>query len=218
MPTLYTLNNKLVKAGSKFMSVYVEPEPPDPFEPIQIGNQIWSGKNLDLSPTISPNYQHLTMEVTYAGTSTPVVEHYYTYQGAVNALNDNGVTGWRIPTKADFETLLSYLGITQYAAGIGKIESPIGWNPAGTNESGFGALPTGYIARYPHTDPSITGFGTTTIFLTSTTYDYIDPAKYCLCVNKPNASRRYTWGYHLYNNGGGDMYNDKISVRLIKDV
>lgn len=219
MVTLYTLNNKLVKAGSKFFGILPEPPRPDPFMPIQIGNQIWSGKNLDLTDPEYPNYQHVTMNVTYTGTSTPVTEHYYAYQGAVNVLEANGITGWRIPTKEDFDTLLSYLGISTYS-GIEKLQSTTGWTPSGTNTSGFGALPTGWIDKYIYVDPSITDFGSITKFLTSTTYtDSYDAAKYCLVVcPKSKSSRNFYWSYSTYNSGGGDMYNPKISVRLIKDV
>ncbi len=51
MGTLYTLNHKLVKVGSKFLGNVIEPS--YPFESIRVCDQIWMAKNLNLK--IGPN-------------------------------------------------------------------------------------------------------------------------------------------------------------------
>ena len=52
--------------------------------------------------------------------------------------------GWHLPTKTEFETLLSAVGGQSIAGSM--LKSTSGWNDDGngTNEYGFTALPAGY--------------------------------------------------------------------------
>lgn len=54
--------------------------------------------------------------------------------------------GWRVPSDADWQQLIDYLGGAE--AAYNKMKSTSGWdgNDNGTNESGFNAKPTGLIS------------------------------------------------------------------------
>lgn len=56
-------------------------------------------------------------------------------------------SGWHIPTRREWETLAEYLGGFEVAGGKLKADSPLwgGDNIGATNESGFTALPAGYV-------------------------------------------------------------------------
>lgn len=130
---LYTHNNKLVKINNKFVEKYI---PPDPMAPVQIGTQIWSGKNLAIDDGGEGIY---TVERTYGDIT--VLEHYYTKAAAIRVANT--VEGWHLPTKDEWETLISFTG----ANPNGKVlKSTVGWTDptrAGTDDYGFCAYPAG---------------------------------------------------------------------------
>ncbi|WP_397362711.1 fibrobacter succinogenes major paralogous domain-containing protein [Olleya sp. R77988] len=58
--------------------------------------------------------------------------------------------GWRIPTKADFEELESYVASQGHAGNEAKaLKTETGWLPStggGTNDFGFNGLPNGYVS------------------------------------------------------------------------
>ena len=56
--------------------------------------------------------------------------------------------GWHMPTKKEWQNLLDYLGGSQIAGGKLKETGTVHWKPpntAATNETGFKALPGGYV-------------------------------------------------------------------------
>lgn len=128
MVTLYTLNNKLVKAGSKFLVV---PTPPvDPLYPIEVNGQIWSGKNLAIDDGGEGIY-HKTVNYGLGD----VEEYYYTFTAAVRVANS--LNGWHIPTNEDWYQLRRNIGGN-------ALRSEYGWSGTqGSNSSGFTALPAG---------------------------------------------------------------------------
>ena len=91
------------------------------YKTTSIGNQIWMAENMF--------YQNATSwTFTEATRSSP-------YNICPN--------GWKVPSKSDYETLISAVGGSSVAAA--KLKDTKGWdnNGNGTNESGFSATPYG---------------------------------------------------------------------------
>ncbi len=113
--------------------------------------------------------------------------------------------GWRIPTKDDWETLVSYLGGSDVAGGKLKETGFEHWespNTDATNESGFTALPGG--SRY--FEGQFTVMGENGYYWASTEYN-----------------ETFSYHYLLYNINGtiarAIYYKENgYSVRCIKDI
>jgi uncharacterized protein (TIGR02145 family) len=91
-------------------------------------------------------------------------------------------SGWHLPSKEEYNTLIDYLGGTSFAGGAMKSMSAQ-WNPPNTgasNSSGFSGLPGGYR----HSNGSFYNFGSDVSFWTSTpdepnyTQAYLVPLSY----------------------------------------
>jgi len=65
-----------------------------------------------------------------------------------NDENVQGVcpSGWHLPSKEEWQTLVDFVG-GNYSAG-GKLKARNGWNSNGTDDFGFSALPNGYGDNY----------------------------------------------------------------------
>lgn len=127
---------------------------------VTIGKQVWMTKNLDVSMFRNgdPIPEAKTEEEwTKAGEegrpiwcknpfdSTDQKEHGKLYNWyAVNDPRGLAPRGWKIPSEADWNHLIIFLG-GQSSAAV-KMKSTEGWfeNGGGTNESGFTGLPSGY--------------------------------------------------------------------------
>ena len=141
MGKIYTFNNKIVTLNNKWCEEYVEPTPPGPsFDEVTIGTQTWMSKNLAIDDggtgiTIKEN---VTANNVNFGT-----QYYYTWVAAMRIANST--PGWHLPTKAEWETLVSYCGGDNDA--LDKLRSTSGWanNYNGTDDYGFGVLPVGYM-------------------------------------------------------------------------
>lgn len=138
MVTLYTINNKLVKAGSKFLGVIAEPEPPTPpgptFDEVTIGTQTWMAKNLAIDDGQGGIY---TRTVNYG--QGDVVEHYYTWDAALRV--SESINGWHLPSSNEWSTLITAVGSNPGT----KLKSTYAWenNGNGTDDYGFSTLPAG---------------------------------------------------------------------------
>lgn len=149
-------NNCLARVSSK----YEVDENPD----VKIGNQIWSGNNLDVTTYRNGDpIPQVTDPVKWANLTTGAWCYYNNdsvncakYGKIYNwyAINDKrGLApyGWRIATDNDWRTLANYIGGTSVAGGKLKDEGTIQdksglWNApnvGATNEIGFAALPGG---------------------------------------------------------------------------
>ncbi len=134
------------------------------YKTVQIGTQCWMQSNLKVS-------KYRNGEAIPTGLSDS--DWQYTHKGAY-AINENNnandaiygklynwyavkdvkglcPTGWHVPTKDEWDKLVSHLG-GQVVAG-GKMKSTTGWPPYSgtTNESGFTGLPGGvriFIGRF----------------------------------------------------------------------
>ncbi len=131
---------------------------------IEIGTQVWMMENLKTTKyrdgTLIPN---ITDDVSWAGLSSGA---YCNYDNDVN----NGATygrlynwyavddahniapaGWHVPTKAELQTLVDYVGGSDVAGRKLKEKGYVHWDPypysasaSGNNSSGFTAFPGGH--------------------------------------------------------------------------
>ena len=168
---------------------------------VVIGNQEWLAENLDYAfETTNPNSYY-----TYYNDDSETYKDrglLYNHPAALE-LQQNRATlcpGWHLPTKAEFETLIAYIGND---AGK-KLKSKTGWanDGNGTDDFGFNGRPGGMFVYG--------GVG----------YNYLD---YQACYWTQNAysnTDRYT-RVLLYNNdsfvSGLQDKLSRVSIRLIKD-
>ena len=134
---------------------------------VQIGNQIWMTKNLNVSryrngdpiPQVTnpTQWANLTTGAWCYYNNNPANGSIYGKLYNWYAVNDpRGLApvGWHIPTDAEWTALTTFLGFTDVAGGkmkaTGTLEAGTGlWkspNASATNSSIFSALPGGYIA------------------------------------------------------------------------
>lgn len=126
---------------------------------VTIGTQVWMNKNLDVSTyRDGTSIPQVTNNGSWTSTSSGAWSWYNndatigaTYGKLYNgyAIRDpRGLcpVGWHIPSTADFNTLISFLGGDAVAPG--KLKATSTWVSAGTNESGFSALAAGYRNMY----------------------------------------------------------------------
>jgi uncharacterized protein (TIGR02145 family) len=161
---------------------------------VTIGTQTW--KNQDLSGTDG-------------GTGISVVDgkYYYTLAAAQRMVPD----GWHIPSKAEFDALLSYIGTNACQ----KLKTTTGWldkNPGdgggtgnGTDEYDFHGSPVGY-----NSDGTVYGIGEFVFYLT-TTWVAAWPAYmvYTLVLDRDEDGARVS-----QNSYGNNVF---YPVRLVKD-
>ena len=132
----------------------------------KIGTQTWMTENLAYKPDNGEYW-------AYNNDISNVVVYGYLYSW--DTAQTIAPTGWHLPSQAEWETLVNYLGGADEAydklleAGTFHWGSP---NDA-TNESGFTALPSGF---YDQRDNSFNYIGTTTMFHSSTEYN----SDYCI--------------------------------------
>lgn len=144
------------------------------YKTVKIGNQVWLAENLRylpniISPITDPDYSYnKAYYYVYGYTGTNVDEakatsNYKTYGvlynwfaamsgSASSSKNPSGVKGiapegWHIPSQAEWEELIAFLGGGAIAGPKLKETGTIHWltpNTGSTNESGFSALPGGF--------------------------------------------------------------------------
>lgn len=135
----------------------------NPNQTISIGNQIWMGKNLDVSIYRNGDLiPQVTDPIQWASLTTGAWCYYanYTSNGvlygklynwyAVNDPRGLAPAGFHIPSKDEFNTLHTFLGGSLIAGGKMKEIGTSNWlspNTDATNSSGFTALPGGYCDR-----------------------------------------------------------------------
>ncbi len=126
------------------------------YSTVTIGNQIWTSVNYNGNG--GTNFDNTaTNDATYG--------KLYTWEEAKAVQLPSG---WRLPTKADFETLLLHLGGTKdgnnvvegNAAVNLKLKSKTGWLlTQGNNSSGFNAFPAGRMSSWDSNDYLYKGEG-----------------------------------------------------------
>lgn len=169
------------------------------FDEVTIGTQTWMAKNLAIDDGSSGifHYDNVTANGVNFGT-----QYYYNWDAA-NRIAES-IDGWHLPTEAEFNTLLSYVGSD---SGI-KLKSSSGWNNNGngTDDYGFNALPVGmiYVADQT-TPPELIDTGESINLRSSTPFGGIS---IILLMSYEYSDARINQTYKSYG----------FSVRLIKDT
>lgn len=192
---------------------------------IEIGNQIWMTENLAYLPYVTLYINNSFTEPSYYVydyldtilSEAKATHNYQTYGVMYNwvAARDACPTGWHIPSDEEWKDLEIYLGMTQNDADSWefgargtdegyKLKAITGWEDLGngSNESGFTALPGGFLYSG---DMSFTSKGSQGYWWSSTKYDDKGLWFRKLASGSSGITRWPAWG----NNG--------ISVRCIKN-
>ncbi|MCX6833907.1 MAG: thrombospondin type 3 repeat-containing protein [candidate division Zixibacteria bacterium] len=130
------------------------------YQTVTIGTQEWMAENLKVTHYRNgEDIPNVTDDATWAGLTTGA---YCEYNNDVNNVGTYGrlynwysvsdsrnvaPAGWHVPTDAEWQTLVDYLGGDIIAGGKMKEEGTTHWispNTGATNESGLSALPGGY--------------------------------------------------------------------------
>jgi uncharacterized protein (TIGR02145 family) len=134
------------------------------FKTVKIGNQVWMAENLkvthfrngDSIPQVTDDSQWYDLLSSaycdYDNDSSKVEVYGRLYNWyAVNDRRRLAPQGWHIPSNAEWQTLINYLGGDEVAGGKIKETGTEYWtapNTGATNESGFTALPGGFRDAY----------------------------------------------------------------------
>jgi len=140
------------------------------YKTIKIGNQEWMAENLKTTKYKDGTSIPLFTAATPMANFTSPGYCWYnsdsaTYRNSYGALYNwyavntgkLAPTGWHVPTEAEWNTLIAYLGGESVAGGKLKEAGTSHWsspNTGATNEVGFSALPGG-MGRIPNLWPSI---------------------------------------------------------------
>ncbi len=133
---------------------------------VKIGTQCWMAKNLAYLPEVNNTewqakgansspaygvYNYNGSDITTAKNHTNYITYGVLYNHFAAIQPSICPTGWHIPSEAEFNTLIVYLGGAGVAGGKMKETGITHWtspNEGATNESGFTALPGGNIYIY----------------------------------------------------------------------
>lgn len=150
---------------------------------IQIGNQIWASEPLSVEvylngDSILTDWGKASQSVNYRAVMKKVSQNNCLYSWYV-ITDPRGIVpnGWRIPTKNDWGKLIEYLGGKEIAGA--KLKSQYGWelpNNA-TNESNFGATPTGIMNEIVSKTTTYAYYWTLTEYNSESAY-FIELANY----------------------------------------
>ena len=157
---------KVRVSGNSYLCKWVKPNTVEiggrEYRTVKIGNQIWMAENLDykwtglsIGPSGAPSTQaawyYNNDESTYGvnGYKCGLLYNRYALQYLENNKSTLLPDGWHVPSRYDWDELVTFVG--GYATAGKKLKAvdnsitagfPSGWN--GTDEYGFGAIPTGY--------------------------------------------------------------------------
>jgi uncharacterized protein (TIGR02145 family) len=186
---------------------------------VQIGNQCWMAENLRaarfstkeiISFSVNawwPNLQFYPAAASYNGDSTFIANYGRLYN--FYSTNDwRGICpkGWHVPSDAEFQELIDYLGGPAVAGG--KLKDTITWNApntGATNSTGFGGRAGGYRT---YGTSSFYRMGTEGYYWTSTRSDANGAYYYTLSKDNDSIVRKGT----LEHQGIGR------SCRCVKDA
>jgi uncharacterized protein (TIGR02145 family) len=137
--TLSTGSHIPAWAGPTTDTVFTDPRDHQTYRIAQFGSQIWMTQNLNYSP--------VSFSWCYNNTDTNCNSYgrLYDYYGALSA----APPGWHLPTDAEWDTLVNFLGGAAVAGGAMKSLSY--WNApntGATNSSGFNAFPAGWYYHF----------------------------------------------------------------------
>ncbi len=142
------------------LQVFVDPRDGREYSMVTIGTQTWMAENLMATKYRNgDDIPNVTDNGTWSGLSTGgycdygndtnnsnIYGRLYNWH-AVNDIKGLAPLGWKIPSDADWDTLIAYLGGSNIAGGKLKETGSFHWNvpnTGATNETGFTALPGGH--------------------------------------------------------------------------
>lgn len=151
------------------------------YNTVLIGTQCWQKENLKVTKYRNGNLiPNINGHTEWRNTDSGAWVYYNNEEGNntvygklynwFTTVDNRGVCpiGWHIPSNAEWETLITFLGGTNNAGGKMKSTGTINWSPPNsnaTNLSGFSALPGGN--RSSNFD-AFSGLGTSSYFWSST--------------------------------------------------
>lgn len=180
-------------------------------EQIQIGDQIWTTQNLAIDDGGEGIY---TQTVTYYGGRSQT-EYYYTWPAAMRIASN--ISGWHLPTRAEFNALSEYVKSVYGSYYIESLVNKYGWLPLKEkynsyyNLSGFGAFAAG---MYIPSDSEIAFFRQQALFWTSEKY----------IGNDDNTSYAFGIWRDLHGSLAFRLFaylhrtKESVPIRLIKDA
>lgn len=191
------------------------------YQTVSIGSQVWMAENLkvthyrngDAIPNVVNGTSWLNLITgaycNYNNDANNAVVYGYFYNWyAVYDSRNIAPAGWHVPSDAEWQTLIKYLGGDAVAGGKMKESGTTHWqspNSGATNESGFSALP----GNHRDYNGSFFTLGSSAYFWSSSEPDMSNPPNLAL-------GRRL-----LYDYSGVSLYPDDkrvgFSVRLIRD-
>ncbi len=141
---------------------------------VKIGDQTWMAENLAYKPSSGKYWAYDNKESNAA-----IYGYLYEWETAQNI----APVGWHLPSQAEWEKLVSYLGGKEKAYPKLVEKGTLHWRSPnnGTNESGFTALPTGY---FDQRDNSFNSFGFLTMFHSTTEYSGDNTSAMGLLLNQ----------------------------------
>ena len=166
---------------------------------IKIGTQTWMAENLAFEP-INKNYIVLNNDTS----NIAIYGYFYDWETALTI----APAGWHLPSKAEWETLVNYLGGEDVAGDKMKEIGTTHWNDpntGATNSSGFTALASGF---YDSVYDNFAAFGYSASWWSSTdSYGDNNDAAYFLTLYENS-----TWA-----SGGAHSKVIYYAVRCLKD-
>jgi len=130
------------------------------YQTVKVGDQWWMAENLKVTHyrngatiplvTNSDDWPNLSTgaRCAYDNDQSEVATYGYLYNWyAVDDSRNIAPSGWHVPSNAEWQTLVDYLGGDDVTGGKLKETGTNHWespNEGATNESGFAALPGGY--------------------------------------------------------------------------
>lgn len=177
---------KEIGSGYEELPDLIDDRDDNVYKVVKIGNQVWMAENLRYLPVAQNNGEFIEAGNSsspgfgvagYSGNDLVVAkshENYKkygvlynwwaaTYGGNASDLKPSGVQGicpdgWHLPSDAEWEELINFLGGEGIAGN--KMKSSSGWDDGGngTNSSGFNALPGG-MRNYDGRSGRMGGFG-----------------------------------------------------------
>lgn len=113
------------------------------YKTVKIGNQVWMAKNLNVDVPGSMCLNNDPANCEKYG-------RLYTWETAMNVCP----TGWHLPSRGEFETLLEYVGPTGFLRSV-NLRAVVGWTTShtGKDKYGFSALSAGMVDGEDHGKP-----------------------------------------------------------------
>ncbi len=194
---------------------FIDPRDDKSYNTVLIGTQCWMAENLNVGTMINSSLNQLdngTIEKFCYDNDSSNCNTYgglYQWNEMMQYVTSNSTQGicpdgWHLPSNAEWNELVLFLGGMNIAGGKMKEQGATHWNPPNTgadNTSGFSGLPGGYRAK----NGSFFSSGYTGFFWTS---------------NESNTERARGKFLHYNNTEISDDTSKKLnsfSVRCIKD-